>query len=114
MFAALTSVGLASISGFVAELLVFLRSFAVWWWVTVLAIVGVLFSAGYLLWMLQRVLFGPLKPALAHVGDATALEATPIVIFVASIFAVGLFPALLTNVISAWLPTMMSRLGAGP
>ena len=114
VIAALASLGLPSMSGFVAELLVFLGSFPVWWWATVLGIVGVLFSAGYLLWLLQRVLFGPLKPALAHVGDATVLEATPIVILVASIFAVGLFPALLTNVISAWLPTMMSRLGAGP
>jgi NADH-quinone oxidoreductase subunit M len=111
VIASLASLGLPSMSGFVAELLVFLGAWPVWWWATALGIVGVLFSAGYLLWLLQRVLFGPLRPSLAHLGDATAVEATPIVILVATIFAVGLVPSLVTSVINASLPTLMQRVG---
>lgn len=108
---ALASLGLPSMSGFVAELLVFLGSWPVYAWATALAIVGVLLSAGYLLWLLQRVLFGPLKPAFAHLGDATAIEVIPIGVLTFAIFLVGLYPAFVTSVINATLPTLMNRVG---
>jgi NADH-quinone oxidoreductase subunit M len=61
---ALSSVGLPLLNGFVGE---FLIMFGMWnsttsvtwpWWATALAATGVIWAAVYMLWMLQRVLFG--------------------------------------------------------
>jgi len=55
----LSSVGLPGTNGFVGEFLVLLGAFrAKWWWAAVAAS-GVILSACYMLWMFQRVIFGP-------------------------------------------------------
>jgi len=58
--AGLASLGLPGMSGFVAEFLVFIGAFPVWPLATLLAAFGIVITAGYLLWMLQRVFMGPL------------------------------------------------------
>ncbi|MDP2661913.1 MAG: NADH-quinone oxidoreductase subunit M, partial [Dehalococcoidia bacterium] len=57
--AGLASLGLPGMSGFVAEFLIFLGSFSAWPWQTVLAVVAIVITAGYILWTMQRILFGP-------------------------------------------------------
>src|SRR5499433_3614125 len=55
----LSSVGLPGTNGFVGEFLVLLGAFrANPWWAAVAA-TGVILSAVYMLWMFQRVMFGP-------------------------------------------------------
>jgi NADH-quinone oxidoreductase subunit M len=67
IFTSLSSVGLPLLNGFVGE---FLIMFGMWnsavsvarpWLVTMLAATGVIWAAVYMLWMLQRVLFGRVK-----------------------------------------------------
>ena len=55
----LSSIGLPGTNGFVGEFLVLLGAFkhSVWW--AVFAATGVILSACYMLWMFQRVVFGP-------------------------------------------------------
>ncbi|MCC6649621.1 MAG: NADH-quinone oxidoreductase subunit M [Candidatus Eisenbacteria bacterium] len=55
----LSSVGLPGTNGFIGEFLVLLGAFKhnVWW--AVVAATGVILSACYMLWMFQRVVFGP-------------------------------------------------------
>ena len=55
----LSSIGLPGTNGFVGEFLVLLGAFRanVWW--AALAATGVILSACYMLWMFQRVVFGP-------------------------------------------------------
>ncbi len=57
---ALSSIGLPGLNGFVGEFLILLGSFAKNSALTAVAVTGVFFSAAYLLWMYQRVYFGPL------------------------------------------------------
>ncbi|HJO83273.1 MAG TPA: NADH-quinone oxidoreductase subunit M, partial [SAR202 cluster bacterium] len=52
--AGLASLGLPSTSGFVAEIHVFLGAFAVWSWLTAIGAFGVVITAAYVLWMIQR------------------------------------------------------------
>ena len=59
LVAGFASLGLPGTSGFAAEILVFLGTFPVWSWPTVLAVFGVVITAGYILWMIQRAMFGP-------------------------------------------------------
>ncbi len=55
----LSSVGLPGTNGFVSEFLVLLGAFRAQPWWAVAAGLGVIFSACYMLWMYQRVIFGP-------------------------------------------------------
>ena len=110
--AGLASLGLPSLSGFVSEVLVFLGAFSVWSWPTAIAVSSIVLTAGYILWMIQRVMFGPEKPRFSEVGDASLVEAIPVVLLVASIVIVGIYPALITDVFSSTLnPMVTSRFG---
>ncbi|MGE5619324.1 MAG: complex I subunit 4 family protein [Sphingomonadaceae bacterium] len=99
VIAGLASLGLPGSSGFVAEFLVFVGAFPVWQAATILAAFGIVITAGYLLWMLQRVFMGPLPARWAQLGDASRLELLTVGVMVAVIVGVGVYPSVLTDVI---------------
>jgi NADH-quinone oxidoreductase subunit M len=57
-FAFMASLGLPGLSGFVSEILVFLGAFPIFKVAVVLAATGVIITAGYHLWTIQRIHFG--------------------------------------------------------
>jgi NADH-quinone oxidoreductase subunit M len=57
-------------------------------------------GAGYILWMLRRVFYGPPKDEYNGVPDADRLEKTYIFAFVAVIMLIGLYPRIFTDVIN--------------
>ncbi len=63
MIATLASIGLPGLNGFVGEFLILVGSFNSGVlgspWYAVFAALGVILAAGYMLWMFQRVMFGP-------------------------------------------------------
>ena len=112
VIAGLASLGLPSLSGFVAELLVFLGSVEEYAAPTLLAVVGILLTAGYILWMLQRVLFGPLNPRWEALTDATAWwERIPMAGLSAAVLAIGIYPATLVPVIEHAIEPLARRVG---
>jgi NADH-quinone oxidoreductase subunit M len=66
----------------------------------VVAAVGTVLAAGYLLWMLQRVAFGTPKPefASAHIHDVNPFEWLAWLPMLLLIVALGVFPNLLFHV----------------
>jgi NADH-quinone oxidoreductase subunit M len=64
----MASLGMPGLSGFIAESFVFLGAFRAELTrpVAVISTLGILLSAGYLLWALQRVYFGKRKPNAAY------------------------------------------------
>ncbi|MDP6799237.1 MAG: NADH-quinone oxidoreductase subunit M [SAR202 cluster bacterium] len=108
--AGLASLGLPSTSGFVAEIHVFLGAFPVWSWLTAVGAFGVAITAGYILWMIQRTMFGPRNPHLNDVADATPLEMLPVAAMVIAIMAVGIYPSLLVDVFSSGLQPIVDSL----
>ena len=63
--AGLTSLGLPGLSGFVAELLVFLGLFKTYPILGILGIIGAAITAVYILRLLAKVFFGPVRVAAA-------------------------------------------------
>ncbi|MBI3037660.1 NADH-quinone oxidoreductase subunit M [bacterium] len=61
VFFSLSSIGLPGLNGFVGEFLILLGAFTVSPIMTAIAALGIVFGAVYLLWMIQRVFFGPPK-----------------------------------------------------
>jgi len=111
--AGLAALGLPGTSGFAAEVITFIGSFGstmvsgiqVY---TILAITGVVLGAGYILWMLRRVFYGPPRDEYNGAPDADRLEKVYTFAFIALIMLIGLYPAILTDVIK---PSIQSILG---
>jgi NADH-quinone oxidoreductase subunit M len=61
LFTTLASIGLPGLNGFVGEFLILLGTFKVNKLAAILAATGVVLGAVYMLWMVQRVFFGPIK-----------------------------------------------------
>jgi NADH-quinone oxidoreductase subunit M len=57
----MASLGLPGLSGFIGEALVFLGAFNVYRILTILAVTGVIVTAAYHLWAMQRIHLGPFK-----------------------------------------------------
>ncbi len=114
--AGLGSLGLPTTSGFAAEFITFVGCFSstavagirVY---TILAVFGIVITAGYILWMLQRVFFGPVLEKFNRVKDADNLEKGYMFAFVAVIMLVGIYPAILTDVIKLGILPIMGLLG---
>jgi len=102
--AGLGALGLPTTSGFIAEFLIFVGSYSSTAVAgiqvsTILAVLGIVITAGYILWMLQRVFYGPVLEKYNSVKDADILERVYMFILIAVIMLVGIYPAVLTNVI---------------
>ena len=112
LIAGLASLGLPSTAGFVSEIHIFLGTFPVWGWLTALGAFGVVLTAGYILWMLQRVMLGPENPRFADIKDATPLELVPVGALIVAIMVVGIFPATITDVFTIGLQPVVESLQA--
>ena len=113
LIAGLASLGLPGLSGFVAELLVFLGAFKAYPVATALAVLGIILAAGYILWMVERSFFGESRDRFADVADASLVEAIPLVLLTFSIVAVGVYPAFLTDLFRIGLDPMVAIINGG-
>ena len=102
------SLGLPGLSGFVSEILIFFGAFPAFPILTVIAVLGIVLAAGYILWMIQRALFGNLPDHLLDLKDADRLESIPLILMIISIVVVGLYPSVVTDVFNSGLEPMVS------
>ncbi len=108
LIAGLASLGLPGLSGFVAEILVFLGSFKEFMWPTALAAFGIVLAAGYMLWMIERVFFGAPRERFAQITDVSVIEAVPLALLVVSIVVVGVYPAFITDVLDVGIEPIVN------
>src|SRR5262249_18647920 len=89
----LASLGLPRLNGFVGEFLILLGAFGDWPWATAFATTGVIFAALYLLWMYERVMFGPLvHEENKRLSDLSRREIAVLVPIIALCFLMGVYP----------------------
>jgi NADH-quinone oxidoreductase subunit M len=109
----LSSLGLPGLNGFVGEFLILLGAFRMNPWVAGLSATGVILGAVYLLWMFQRVMFGPLtNETNKGLPDLTRREfwvLAPIVIFIVWI---GVYPNTFLRFLDAPAAELMERMSA--
>jgi len=100
MIISLSSIGLPGLNGFVGEFLVMLGSFKSTVldnrWFTVIAGLGIIFSAVYMLWMYQRVMMGPVREGELygghHLTDLTKREIATLIPIVVFVVWIGVYP----------------------
>jgi NADH-quinone oxidoreductase subunit M len=109
--AGLASLGLPSLAGFVSEVTVFLGTFARHEFLTSLGVIGIVVTAGYILWMIQRVFWGEASEKWEGIGDATAWwERAPLLALTAVIVAVGVYPAVMLDLLETGVVPIAERL----
>jgi NADH-quinone oxidoreductase subunit M len=134
-FCAMASLGLPGLAGFWGEFPAILSAYQpaaglsepLFRTYMVVASVGTVLAAGYLLWMLQRVAFGLVKPEFerAHVHDMHVPEYLAWVPMLLLIIALGVYPHLLfrvtddavrhvTSAVPAAAGPSITASGAGP
>ena len=100
MIFVLAALGLPGTSGFVGEFLVLVGTFQINIFVAVLASLGVILAAAYMLWLYKRVIFG--KIASSEIKEMADLNKTEIYIFASLVFLTiffGIYPEPLFNTI---------------
>jgi NADH-quinone oxidoreductase subunit M len=111
VIAGLASLGLPSLAGFVSEVTVFLGTFEQHEFFTILGVIGIVLTAGYILWMIQRVFWGEPSERWKEIGDATAWwERGPLLAMVAVIFAIGVYPAVVLDLLETGVVPIAERL----
>jgi NADH-quinone oxidoreductase subunit M len=94
----LSSIGLPGTNGFVGEFLVLLGTFRARPTFTIFATTGVILSACYMLWMFQRVIFGPVSnSANEGLRDLNLREKVVFAPLLVLVFWLGLFPNPILN-----------------
>ena len=88
----LSSIGVPGLNGFAGEFLILIGSFLTARWWTVVATVGVILAALYLLWAYQRVFHGSPDDDNAEVGDLRFTEGLVLAPLVALIVFLGVYP----------------------
>jgi NADH-quinone oxidoreductase subunit M len=100
LVAGLSALSLPGLSTFVSEFLVLAGTFTVHRWYAVIATLGIVLAAVYVLWMVQRTIHGPVKEGMEHFRDLDLREAWVIGPVIAVIVALGLYPKPLLDVIT--------------
>ena len=109
---AMAAMGLPGLAVFVSEFMSIMGGYDAYPVQGVLAALGIVLSAMYLLYMLARVVFGPIqKPAYEAVGDAGRVEMAAAVPLAVLLVLFGVFPALLISVQRPGVEAVLTAIG---
>jgi NADH-quinone oxidoreductase subunit M len=93
-----SSIGLPGLNGFVGEFLILLGAFQKELWYAAVAVSGIVLGAGYMLWLLKRLFYGPeVAKWKGHLWDATLTERVVGAVLSVLILAYGVYPIWLTH-----------------
>ncbi|MCL2012025.1 MAG: NADH-quinone oxidoreductase subunit M [Cystobacterineae bacterium] len=107
-----SSIAVPGTNGFVGEFLVLLGTFRsnLPLWAGILATTGVIFGAAYMLWVVQRVFFGPVThPANTTLKDVNFREFVTVLPLVLLVFVMGLKPQPILEVLSPSVERYIAR-----
>jgi len=97
------SMGLPGLSGFISEVLVLLGSWQKFPVLTIIGASGVILTAGYLLWTIQRVYLGPINEKYKSLPDINGREMFTLVPLGAIVILVGIYPNVVLDFLRATL-----------
>ena len=109
---ALAAMGLPGLAIFVSEFMSVMGGYTTFPVQGVLGALGIIFSAMYLLYMLARVIFGPIeRPAYEEATDAGPVEMAAVVPLAVLLLVLGIFPALLVSIQRPAVEAVLSTIG---
>jgi NADH-quinone oxidoreductase subunit M len=107
---AMANAGLPATSGFVGEFMVILAAFRADFWIAFVAALTLVLGAAYTLWMVKRVVFGPVaNDHVAHMADLDAREWIVLSALAVMTLLMGLWPAPFVDVMHATVQHLLEQ-----
>ena len=115
MLESFAALGLPGLSGFVSEAFSFLGAFQVdkLRIVTMASTLGIILTAAYMLWTLQRVFLGKVNEKWTTLPDINAREMFTLVPLAIIVLVLGIYPSFMLNVMTASLNNLVDVLAKG-
>ncbi len=110
---AMANAGLPGTSGFVGEWMVILAAVRSNFWLGLLAATTLVLAAGYTLWMVKRVFFGPVRnDHVAALADINAREFLILALLAAGTLWFGLYPKFFTDPMQSSVAHLLQHVAA--
>ena len=106
------SLGLPGMSGFISEAFVFLGAFQTFQFWTILSTLGIILTAAYMLWALQRMFLGTLPERWNNLTDINGRELVSLVPLAAIIIFLGIYPSPIINLMSTSVNQLVTFVNA--
>jgi NADH-quinone oxidoreductase subunit M len=114
MIITLSSVALPGTNGFIGEFMILLGSWKASPGLTAISATGVIFGAVYMLWMFERVMFGPVThKENERLRDLNGRELAVLAPLIAMVFVMGIFPNFFFEKMTPSIDRFLARSGAG-
>jgi NADH-quinone oxidoreductase subunit M len=108
---AMANSGLPGTSGFVGEFLVIIASFKANFWYAFLAATTLILGAAYTLWLVKRVIFGPVaNDGVATLDDLNAREFLILGVLAVAVLLLGIWPAPLLELMQASVQHLVEQI----
>jgi NADH-quinone oxidoreductase subunit M len=104
-----SSLGLPGLNGFVGEFLIFKGSFALAKWAAAAALLGLLFTAIFILSIMQKVFWGPVR--VERFSDLSRGEIALLAGPIALMFMLGIYPQVLIQFFNVTSMAIVERIG---
>lgn len=112
IIAGLVSMGMPGFSGFAAEFPIFMGLWRAAPVVAIIAVIGVIITAAYILRVVNKVFFGQMPAELVgHIGDVSILDKVTIVLLAVFMIGFGLFPSLIGDMVGSGVTHVLQILG---
>jgi NADH-quinone oxidoreductase subunit M len=110
MIMTMSSIGLPGLNGFIGEAAILMGAFQVHPWWAVAATTGIILGAAYMLWLYQRVMFGPIAEPNTKMADLNAREIAYFAPLVVAAFWIGLYPTPLMKVLHKPIEKLVTQI----
>ncbi|MFQ5598807.1 MAG: NADH-quinone oxidoreductase subunit M [Nitrospiria bacterium] len=109
-----SSMGLPGLNGFIGEFLILVGAFEFNKLYAGIAVIGIILGAAYMLWLFQRMMFGPLdKPENQKITDMNQREMAYMAPLIVFMFWIGLFPKPFIRVMEPAVAKIVQRVNTG-
>jgi NADH-quinone oxidoreductase subunit M len=113
IFAGFASLGLPGLAGFVAEFTTFIGAYSIYPLATILCVCTIAITAGYILWRLGSVFFGPLTEQWSTLGDAIWRERLAVGLLAAATLLVGVAPNVVADMSAGGVAPIAAAVAQG-
>lgn len=111
VFFSLASLGLPGLSSFVSEFLVLLGAFNIFRLITIVSVSGIVIAAGYYLYMIQRILLGPLNTKWFAIPEINTRELISVIPLMIIVLALGVYPKIALDIICPTINFILNNIG---
>jgi NADH-quinone oxidoreductase subunit M len=105
----MASIGLPGTGSFIGEFMILAGTSYHSYILVLLALIGILVGAVYMLWLFQRLVLGPVTPYVSTLPDLTRREMVAVIPMAVVVLAIGIYPNILLDPIQASVATLVQN-----